>query len=205
MMIDVNILYNYRRCPYAMRARMALVSAGVQCEVHDIDFRNKPAHMLEISPKGTVPVLQLKEGTVIDESLEIVYWALSQNDPQSLLQEGSKDLIAENDGTFKSALDRYKYPDRFPDEDCANARDQAEVFLQKLNDILSDQKQLLSNEISVADICIFSFIRQCANVDREWFDSLRYKPLKNWLQGHIESDLFHNIFQKRDHTPYLLL
>lgn len=188
-----------------MRARMALLSARIQCEVHDVDFKNKPAHLLDISPKATVPVLQAIDGTVIDESLDIVYWALHQNDAQNLLQTTTADLIAENDGSFKAALDLYKYPNRFPNEDCSNARDNAQAFLKKLNGILENHKQLSGDDISIADICIFPFIRQCANVDREWFNALPYQNLQNWLQSHIESDLFQTIFKKRGENPYLLL
>lgn len=200
-----HLLYSYRRCPYAMRARMALVSAKIQCEVHEIDFKNKPAHMIEISPKGTVPVLQTAQGRVIEESLDIVYWALNQNDSENLLQEGARDLIAENDGAFKSALDRYKYPNRFPEEDCSNARDKAESFLRELNDILQNQSCLLGHRLRAADICIFPFIRQCANVDSEWFDALPYKSLHHWLEQQITSDLFLHVFQKQKENPYLLI
>lgn len=200
-----NILYSYRRCPYAMRARMALVAAGIQCEVHDIDFKDKPESMLAISPKGTVPVLHLLSGKVIDESLDIVYWALNQDDPLDFKCEDSNNLISDNDGYFKAALDRYKYPNRFPDEDCSTARDQVENFLNKLDTILSKKKNLNGHNTSMLDICIFPFIRQCANVDREWFDGLPYKNLHSWLQRHIESDLFLKVFQKQKENPYLLI
>lgn len=200
-----HLLYSYRRCPYAMRARMALISAQIQCDVHDVDLKSKPAHMLEISPKGTVPALLTKEGRVIEESLDIVYWALSQDDPENLLQKGAEDLISENDGPFKSALDRYKYPNRFPDEDCSDARDNAEDFLRKLNNILKDQTYLMASSISVADICIFPFIRQCANVNREWFDGLPYKNLQKWLQFNVESELFKQTFKKQKENQYILI
>lgn len=203
---NINLLYSYRRCPYAMRARMALVSSRTQCEVHDINFKDKPEHMLEISPKGTVPVLQLTDGTVIDESRDIVMWALSQNDPDNLLvdDDDAKELIDDNDGYFKRALDRYKYPGRFPDEDCSNAREQGLEFVKTLNERLRNTDHLLGNEVSVADICIFPFVRQFANVDREWFDELDLKPMQKWLESHLSSDLFLHVFKKQIDNPYML-
>lgn len=198
------ILYSYSRCPYAMRARMALVSAGVQCEVHEIDFKKKPAAMLAISPKGTVPVLHLAESAVIEESLDIMRWALAQNDPQNWMV-ADEALIAENDGAFKAALDRYKYPNRFPEEDCSNARAQALAFLEKLNALLETQNHLSGDDVGVVDIAIFPFVRQCANVDRAWFDDLPLAALQKWLAGHLASDLFKHIMKKHKASPHSLL
>jgi len=191
-----------------MRARMALVSAQIQCEVNDIDFKNKPEHLLKISPKGTVPVLETTEGKIIDESLDIVFWSLEKNDSLNFLSDDlrkAKELIQENDGSFKAALDRYKYPNRFPEEDCSNARQQGLIFLKKLNSTLSMQSQLISDNISIADICIFPFVRQFSNVDKEWFDSLDMPYLHEWLKGHLESDLFSSIMMKHDESPYFLI
>lgn len=202
---QTHLLYSYRRCPYAMRARMALISAQIQCEVHEVDFKNKPEHMLEVSPKGTVPVLITPDGTVLEESLDIVYWALEQNDPESLLCGGTETLIAENDGGFKAALDRYKYPNRFPDEDCSDARERGVEFLEKLDGLIAGQGQLLGGKVSVADICIFPFVRQFANVDRTFFDGLSLPHLHKWLLGHLESALFSHIIQKHVETQYGLL
>lgn len=200
-----HLLYSYRRCPYAMRARMALIFANIQCDVMEIDFKNKPQAMLDISPKGTVPVLQTTEGNVIDESLDIMHWALNQNDPNGLLQDGANELIAQNDGPFKAALDRYKYPNRFPDEDCSHARDTALEFIESLDDRLKSMPQLLGDTISVADIAIFPFIRQFANVDKKWFDKLPYEAVQNWLNNHLESPLFTKVIQKQKANPYPLL
>lgn len=204
--MEYHTLYSYRRCPYAMRARMALFACGIQCQVHEIDFKDKPAAMLAASPKGTVPVLVLKDSTIIDESIDIVYWALRQNDPIEWMKgEGYQNLIAENDGMFKMALDQYKYPNRFPDEDCTNAREEGLAFLEKLNDKLTKQAFLLRNKKTIADICIFPFIRQFANVDRAWFDALDLKPLQNWLHANLESDLFQHVMEKHKETPYPLI
>lgn len=201
-------LYSYRRCPYAMRARMALVSAGIQCDVEEISFKDKPEKMLAISPKGTVPVLVIDENEFLEESLDIVYWALGQSDPKGLLdcdREAAADLIATNDGDFKRALDRFKYPSRFPDEDCSGARDKAVEFLEKLNGRLTVSKHLMGDDISVADICIFPFVRQFSSVDKPWFESLDMKPLQEWLEGHVKSDLFKKVFKKQGESVYKLL
>lgn len=202
------LLYSYRRCPYAMRARMALVAAKIQCQVQEIDFKNKPAAMLAISPKGTVPVLQRLQEQVIEESLDIVFWALQQHDPEGFLTcdiAMAKNLIAENDGGFKKALDRYKYSNRFPDEDCTQARDNGLEFLQKLEDILILQKNLIGQTISVADICIFPFVRQFVNVDKDWFNAHSFPYLKVWLASHIHGDLFIHIMKKYKQSAYMLL
>ena len=149
------ILYSYRRCPYAMRARMALWAAQIQVEVREISLREKPAHLLQISPKGTVPVLQLPDGTVLEQSLDIMQWALMQNDPQGWLNAGRdavQHLIAINDGDFKKALDRYKYPERYPEHSPAFYREQGEQFLQVLETALQQHRFLVSDTASMADV-----------------------------------------------------
>ncbi|MCI5060492.1 MAG: glutathione S-transferase [Alphaproteobacteria bacterium] len=201
-------LYSFRRCPYAMRARMGLLLAGIQCEVQEVILRDKPAHMLEISPKGTVPVLQTVDGKVIDESLDIMFWALKQNDPDNILKcdiGQAKQLITQNDGEFKAALDRYKYPNRYPDEDCSGARDKGRNFLEELEGLLSCQQQLMADHVSLADIAIFPFVRQFANTNREWFDQLDMPHLQKWLEAHLSSDLFTRIMKKHKQERYLLL
>lgn len=196
----VQILYSYRRCPYAMRARMALVKADIDFEIREISLREKPTSLLKISPKGTVPVLLLHDGTVIDESIEIVDWALHKADPDGWLaidKAAMQNLIAENDGAFKQALDRYKYPDRFPDLPAGDYRAAGEVFLQKLETRLTSRQYLLRDTISVVDIAIFPFIRQFANVDKGWFDASPYPKLRVWLASLMESALFERIMQKQ--------
>jgi len=166
------ILYSYRRCPYAMRARMALHYAQVQVEIREISFGNKPKHMLEVSPKGTVPVLVLTDGQVIDESLDVMRWALAQRDSEDWLLQKNPELqanafalIAENDGAFKQALDHYKYAVRFPENPPEFYRTQGEAFLQKLELSLDQNHYLLGQHQSIADIAIFPFIRQFSSVD----------------------------------------
>jgi glutathione S-transferase len=193
------ILYSYRRCPYAMRARMAIWAANIQVEVREISLREKPAHLLQISPKGTVPVLQLPDGTVLEQSLDIMQWVLVQSDPQGWLNadpEAVNALITINDGDFKKALDRYKYPDRYPEHTQAFYREQGEQFLQRLEAALEQHDYLLGDSASMADVAIFPFIRQFAAVDPEWFASSPYPKLRIWLEGWLESALFAEVMQK---------
>ena len=192
------ILYSFRRCPYAMRARMALMASGQAVRLREVVLRDKPAEMLKASPKGTVPVLVLEDGTVIDESLDVMTWALEQNDPGGWLTADGEALIAEADGPFKEALDRYKYPNRYEDEgvDKFEQRAKGREFLAKLDEILKDQTYLLGDAISKADIAIFPFVRQFANTDRAWFDAEPLPHLQRWLTGHLESDLFLSVMKK---------
>lgn len=198
------ILYTFRRCPYAMRARLAIAASGVVVEYREIVLRNKPQAMLDISPKGTVPVLQLVDGRVIEQSLDIMLWALSLNDPQQWLQgkkslpDSAKALIDTNDGTFKFWLDRYKYADRHPEHSAQHYRQQAEEFLQTLERLLSTQKYLFGARLSIADIAIFPFIRQFAAVDKTWFAASDYLRLQQWLNELVMSDLFAEVMIRRD-------
>lgn len=196
------VLYSFRRCPYAMRARLALCYAAQAVELREIVLRAKPAEMLAISPKGTVPVLQLPDGQVIEQSLEIMQWALQQHDPLSWLPTDADGqghvltLIAQNDGAFKANLDRYKYPNRYPEQDAIFYRDQGEQFLAQLEDRLTLQAYLCSDQISLADVAIFPFIRQFAQVDRAWFDQADYPRVQAWLAEWLDSRLFAHVMQK---------
>jgi len=192
------ILYSYRRCPYAMRARMALSYAGIAVEIREVSFKDKPAHMLQVSPKGTVPVLVLQSGQVIEQSLDIMYWALQQHDADGWLREDPQQqlLIAENDGSFKQSLDRYKYAIRFPEYSAEHYRQQGELFLQKLEQRLQQSAFLLGNTISLSDIAIFPFIRQFAAVDSVWFETAAYTRLESWLQHLVNSTLFESVMTK---------
>ncbi len=193
------ILFSFRRCPYAMRARLALYASGLTVELREIILRDKPAHMLEISPKGTVPVLMLADGTIIDESLDIMIYALGRQDPHEWLgieEKATKALINRNDTEFKSALDRYKYPNRYPDEDCSQAFDKGADILKDLNENIKENGALVADYNTLADYAIFPFIRQFANVDNDRFKNLKLKPLEKWLDAHLLSDLFQSIMQK---------
>lgn len=201
-MHDLHLLYSFRRCPYAMRARLGLTSAGITVELREIVLRNKPEHMLELSPKGTVPVLRVKDGEVIDESLDIILWALKQNDPEGLLSpkesslEDMLTLIKENDGPFKHHLDRTKYAVRYPEDNKENHIKGASEFLNKLNARLESQTFLFGNNRSLADIAIAPFVRQFANIDRTWFDSEPWPHLIRWLNEFLKSELFLSIMEK---------
>lgn len=195
------ILYSFRRCPYAMRARLGLTAAKIKVELREIILRNKPKAMLELSPKGTVPVLWLEDKTVIDESLDIAKWALAKHDPLNLLKASTdtskmQALISENDGPFKHHLDRTKYANRYLDEPPQDNRAQASAFLQKLNTRLKDNEFLFGNSLSLADITIAPFVRQFANIDRTWFDEQPWPHLIRWLDNFLKSPLFHSVMQK---------
>jgi glutathione S-transferase len=195
-------LYSFRRCPYAMRARMALRYAGVAADIVEVSLRAKPTEMLALSSKGTVPVLSV-EGQVIDESLEIMRWALAQNDPQDWLLKDDPQgpasiaaLIEENDQVFKVHLNRYKYAERYPEQPMAFYRAEGEVFLRKLDELLEGRDYLLATHPSLADVALMPFVRQFAHVDREWFAQTPYRRLQAWLQRFIESQLFTSIMAK---------
>ncbi|WP_167630950.1 glutathione S-transferase [Mariprofundus ferrooxydans] len=187
------VLYSFRRCPYAMRARMALLYAGVKCELREVVLRDKPAEMLEKSPKGTVPVLVLTDGAVIDESLEIMQWALTHHDPDGWLKADDllPEIIARNDGDFKYHLDRYKYPERYaPETDAVFHRKQAERFVAELDDRLCQHRYLCGEQTSLADVALFPFIRQFAAVEPAWFAATPYGSLRAWLDAWQQSELF---------------
>ena len=193
------ILYSFRRCPYAIRARMAIAYASINLEVREVSLANKPPEMTHISPKGTVPVLQL-DNRIIDESIEVMAWALEQSDPGNWLATGLKQqqqsLIEENDNSFKAYLDKYKYWDRFPEQSQQAYRGLAEQFISRLDKNLSEHRYLLGDKICMADIAIFPFIRQFAFVDKDWFDQTNYLELQRWLSEILDSPLFTQVMKK---------
>jgi glutathione S-transferase len=188
-MTSVPILYSFRRCPYAMRARMAVLVSGEAVEIREVVLRDKPAAMLAASPKGTVPVLVRPDGAVIAESLDIMRWALGRNDPENWLGGDDVALIAGNDGPFKQHLDRYKYPDRHG-SDPLHHRTAALEWLAGLDERLARAAQLCGAKRALADIALFPFVRQFAAVDRAWFDAQPLPQVQAWLAGHIGSSLF---------------
>lgn len=194
-----HILYSFRRCPYAMRARIALLASGVPCHIREIVLRAKPEEMIAASPKGTVPVLVLADGTVIDESIDIMRWALRQNDPEGWLAGDDRDLIEANDGPFKHHLDRYKYPHRY-NSDALPHREAALSFLMRLDARLATQENLCGDTPTLADFALFPFIRQFAGVDAAWFAAQPLPRLQSWLDRHLASDLFREIMTK--HPPW---
>lgn len=188
-MTGVDILYSFRRCPYAMRARMALLVSRARIEIREIVLRDKPAEMIAASPKATVPVLVLADGRVIDESIDIMRWALGQDDPEDWLAGDDPALVALFDDRFKHHLDRYKYADRHG-TDPGEHRLAGVTLLGALEDRLADGGNLCGAARSMADIAIFPFVRQFASVDREWFDVQPVPRVRDWLAGYVSSPLF---------------
>lgn len=200
MMNELPILYSFRRCPYAIRARMAIAASQRQVQLREIELKNKAVEFLEASPKATVPVLIGNDGLLLEESLDIMHWALRYNDPQTLLvgdmNLDDEQLISYNDSEFKHWLDRYKYADRFPEQSKDYYRKQCETFLAELETRLASSEYLRSAEISALDIAIFPFIRQFAFTDKRWFDQSPYPRLKNWLGYLLDHNLFLSVMQK---------
>lgn len=201
--VDYPVLYSFRRCPYAMRARMGIQAAGIEMDFREVVLRNKPEHMVAISPKATVPVVQLPDGEVVDESLDVMLWALSKNDPQNwlpvdpALQKPMMNLIAQADGLFKHHLDRTKYPNRYENVDPLLERERALAILREWDARLSSYDNLFGDRPMLADFAIFPFVRQFANVDRDWFDALDILNLQAWLERHLNSDIFAAIMPKK--------
>jgi glutathione S-transferase len=188
------LLYTYRRCPYAMRVRMALLQASVEFEAYEIVLRDKPGEMLAISLKGTVPVLALPDGMVIEESLDIMRWAFESRDPAGWWQRAgtpaNRTLIALNDGPFKQLLDLYKYAERLDKTD-ATCRDRAvNCLLQPLEHRLATEPYLGGHEPCATDLAIFPFVRQFRAVDPGWFDAQPLNATGHWLQGWLQCEQF---------------
>jgi len=182
-----------------MRARMALVYSGIQLELREVKLSDMPASMLQLSPKATVPVLVLADGQVIDESLDVMLWSLSQSDPDQWLDidESSQRLIRRSDEEFKPLLDCYKYADRHPQLTPLEHRARAEIFLGELNQLLERHSYLSGDRCRLTDMAIFPFIRQFAGVDAAWFDSSQYSSVRSWLSRLLAHDLFQRIMKKR--------
>ncbi len=190
-------LYSFRRCPYAMRARMALWYSKIPLELREVVLKNKPAEMIAISPKATVPVLMTQEGQVIDESIDIMRWALEQSDIDSWLKTSAdgEALIVENDDEFKHWLDRYKYSDRHPEAEIFY-RDKAANFIQALERKLQNTPYLDGQSVSFVDMAIFPFVRQFAHVDKDWFYQADFPHVQRWLNTLLESALFSAVMKK---------
>jgi glutathione S-transferase len=214
MSASLPILYSFRRCPYAMRARLALAASGVVCELREVVLRSKPQALLEASAKGTVPVLVTPQGEVLEQSLDIMRWALQQQDPGHWLvpevgsPQAMQALIAECDGSFKRQLDRYKYPGRFASERTGESIDQSEGtaahfhrtegarFLAQLNAQLATASYLFGARAAWADMAIAPFVRQFAQTDQAWFDQQPWPGLQRWLAGWLASDLYGSTMAK---------
>jgi glutathione S-transferase len=211
MLITKPILYSFRRCPFAMRARLTLFYCGIKPEIREVKLSNMPQALLTLSPKATVPVLQLSESKVIDESLDIMRWALSIADQNHWLENShvSDTLIELSDNKFKPLLDKYKYADRHTESSQLKHRQNAEPFLKSLDERLNQHFYLVDNQIRLADIAIFPFIRQFAGVEPSWFGQSDYSAVKRWLDTLIESSQFKAIMHKyavwQENDPALYL
>ncbi|MEG3850343.1 glutathione S-transferase [Microcoleus sp. herbarium19] len=196
------ILYSFRRCPYAVRARLALMVSNRVCELREVVLREKPPEMFEVSAKGTVPILIDVDGRVLDQSMDIMLWTLRQNDPEKWLipEQGSVaemlELIAEFDDGFKYHLDRYKYPERYAGVDAETHRQEGALYLDRLNARLSAAEYLFGNNIALADVAIAPFVRQFAHTDRAWFDEQPWLGLQAWLAWFTESEIYSSVMQK---------
>ena len=197
------VLYSFRRCPYAMRVRMAISYSEVTVEFREVILRDMPASLLACSPKGTVPVLVLPDGKVLEESRDIIDWVLAVNDPEmwqpdpgDIVHGEIRRLVDENDAFFKQSLDCYKYAERYPEHPADYYRSQGELFLGKLEKKLEQHACLCGERMSVADISIFPFVRQFAHVDKVWFDGATYPRLQAWLHYFLQSTLFAGVMEK---------
>lgn len=196
------VLYSFRRCPYAMRARLAIAVSGTVCELREVVLRDKPSALLEASPKATVPVLVDVDGRTLEQSLDIMLWALHRNDPAGWLRPGQGDLaamlalIADCDATFKYHLDRYKYPQRYENPDSTGHREKAGLWLCQLNARLEKAAFLFGDHAALADMAILPFVRQYAHTDIAWFDAQPWAALRQCLQNWMRSDLFERVMQK---------
>ena len=190
-----HILYSFRRCPYAMRARLALAVSGTRYELREVRLSDKPLDLLRASPKGTVPVLQTASETIIEESLAIMRWALEAQDPEGWLTRVDPELISANDGMFKHHLDRYKYPNRYGSEPDRHRADGLR-FLQELDARIARAGQLCGTKPGFTDAAIMPFVRQFAAVDSDWFDAQRLPSLQGWLKSHLASDRFASVMYR---------
>ena len=195
------LLYTYRRCPYAMRARMALLVAGIAFDAYEVSLRDKPSEMLALSAKGSVPVMLLPDGQVLDQSWDIMQWALTQQATDDWWSAGQSpenlEWLAKNDGDFKFHLDRYKYPERYEHADRIIHRETVfKSFLLPLNTRLERMGYLGGAEPCATDIAIFPFVRQFAAVEPEWFAQQAISTLQSWLANWLASDLFAQCMQK---------
>lgn len=201
--MSLPILYSLRQCPYAMRARIGLLLAKQSVMLRDIVMINIPKEMFTASPKGEVPVLVLDDGSVIDESLDIMIWALNKNDPNNILfnhipnsHQEMLGLISRSDHEFVAALKKYKAASRYHDSEEILCREQCEVFIAYLEELLTQHKYFMSNTESLADYAILPFIRQFSRVDRKWYLQAPYPKLRQWLEAHYQNSLFSKVMKK---------
>ena len=199
----IPILFSFRRCPYAMRARIAIKLCNLECEIREINLKLKNKEFLELSPKGTVPVLVLPDDKIIEESMDIIHWAISNNDPYNLklknleIYNKDMDLISIFDNEFKYHLDRYKYNSRYKGINKEEHKYKARDLLVNLNNSLKEKQWLNGENISISDISILPFIRQYRIADIKWFDEkLELPNINRWLDKFLNSKIFNNVMKK---------
>ncbi len=195
------ILYSFRRCPYAIRARLALAQTKTNVIIREVELKNKPEALIQASAKGTVPVMILPNGTVIDESLDIMIWAETKQDKKSaevFIEE--QDLIQQNDNEFKYYLDRYKYADRYPEHSKEHYQSMCLPFLMQIESLLLTKAYLNGEHYSFLDFVLFPFVRQFAKVDEDWFKASHFNFVKKWLNNMETSSLFKSVMHK--YTPW---
>lgn len=197
------VLYSLRNCPYAMRARLAIYAAKQQVQLRDLVLSNKPAEMLAVSPKGTVPVLVTASNQVIDESLAIMQWAFSQSDPDDYLDSKTPNALAEMlaaieifDHEFKGHLEKYRCSKRYHEPSLIADRQQCERYLASLELRLCQYQYLMSDKPSLADLALMPFIRQFARVERQWYLQAPYPKLRQWLNGYLQSRMFSKVMEQ---------
>ena len=185
-MVSLPILYSFRRCPYAIRARLALLHSNSIVELREVVLRDRPLSLLEYSPKGTVPVLVLPNGEILEESMDIMLWCIGEE----MLIGDWQELVELNDNEFKVNLDRYKYPDRF--DDAASMEFHRNKCLEILNSFNQrlDGGFMMGNGLTIADLILVPFVRQFANTDRDWFEQQDIPNVKRWMNGILQSELF---------------
>ncbi len=201
------ILYSFRRCPYAIRARYTLALLDCVVSLREVDLKSKPMALTSLGGRATVPQMLDEQGKRYPESLDIMFWALKQTAKKELIeslwpsssvkQAKVSTWISYNDNRFKHWLDRYKYADRYPDGTEFDYRQRAEVFIKRLNKRLNQRKYLLGDDMSLADIAIFPFIRQFSNVDKDWFENSEYDSLKLWLDCFVSDEFFTEVIMKK--------
>ena len=203
-MNNIPVLYSFRRCPYCMRAHMALKYAGLKVILREVELNNLPSEVLAVSPHATVPSLVFSRDEYMDESWDIVKWAAGQNTAENWLGENdeylrdTEMLVEINDYSFKEDLDHYKYADRHPEHTQEYYRKNCEEFLEELTDLLRENTFLLADHVTIADIAIFPFIRQFSMVDQDWFDSAPYPELQVWLKAMLDNEWFLEAFKKHE-------
>lgn len=201
--ITLPILYSLRNCPFAMRARIAIYKSKQPVLLRDLVLSNKPEEMLIASPKGTVPVIVLPDNTVIEESLDVMLWALKTSDPSNLLYKEDSTaltkmlyLIEIFDSEFKTSLEAYKCAKRYKEDNVIECRQTCEVYIRELEQRLNQHDFLISTKESLVDIALLPFIRQFARVERQWYLQSPYPKVKQWLNNYLQSPLFTKVMAK---------